>query len=36
MRRFVAVAVTLLWATPIFAQSYPNHPIRIIVPTQLR
>ena len=33
MRRFVAVAVTLLWATPIFAQSYPNHPIRIIVPT---
>ena len=33
MRRFVlAVSATLL-AAPAFAQSYPDHPIRIIVPT---
>ena len=33
MRRVVVVAVAVLWSTAAFAQPYPNHPIRIIVPT---
>jgi len=33
MRRIVVAAVALLWAGGAFAQPYPNHPIRIIVPT---
>jgi tripartite-type tricarboxylate transporter receptor subunit TctC len=33
MRRFVALGLTLLWANGALAQPYPNHPIRIIVPT---
>jgi tripartite-type tricarboxylate transporter receptor subunit TctC len=33
MRRVFAVAFALLCAQPAFAQSYPDHPIRIIVPT---
>jgi tripartite-type tricarboxylate transporter receptor subunit TctC len=33
MRRVFAVAVALLSAAPALAQPYPNHPIRIIVPT---
>jgi len=33
MRRFFLVAIALLWATPVFAQSYPDHPVRVIVPT---
>ena len=32
MRRPLAAAL-LMWAAPAFAQSYPNRPIRIIVPT---
>lgn len=33
MRRLVALGLALLWAAPAYAQPYPNHPIRIIVPT---
>jgi tripartite-type tricarboxylate transporter receptor subunit TctC len=33
MRRTALAAVMLLCALPSFAQEYPNHPIRIIVPT---
>jgi tripartite-type tricarboxylate transporter receptor subunit TctC len=33
MHRIFAVAVALMWAAPALAQPYPNHPIRIIVPT---
>jgi tripartite-type tricarboxylate transporter receptor subunit TctC len=33
MRRFVLVAFALLLAEPASAQSYPDHPIRVIVPT---
>ena len=33
MRRFVALGLALLWADCAIAQPYPNHPIRIIVPT---
>jgi len=33
MRRVVLAAAALLLATPALAQPYPNHPIRIIVPT---
>ena len=33
MRRLVLVAFALLSAAPAFAQSYPDRPIRIIVPT---
>ncbi|HEY4982099.1 MAG TPA: hypothetical protein VII24_09220 [Pseudolabrys sp.] len=33
MRRVVVAAVAMLWANSAFAQPYPNHPIRIIVPT---
>jgi len=33
MRRFVALGLALLWADCALAQPYPNHPIRIIVPT---
>ncbi|MGE5163945.1 MAG: Bug family tripartite tricarboxylate transporter substrate binding protein [Sphingobacteriales bacterium] len=33
MRRAALAAVMLLCALPSFAQDYPNHPIRIIVPT---
>jgi tripartite-type tricarboxylate transporter receptor subunit TctC len=33
MRRFMLVAFALLCAAPVVAQSYPDHPIRIIVPT---
>jgi tripartite-type tricarboxylate transporter receptor subunit TctC len=33
MRRVLAIAAALLWVAPAFAQSYPNRPIRIIVPT---
>ena len=33
MRRFVALGLALLWADCAIAQLYPNHPIRIIVPT---
>ena len=30
----IALAATMLWATPAIAQDYPNRPIRIIVQTQ--
>ena len=33
MRRFVLAVFATLLAAPAFAQSYPDHPIRIIVPT---
>jgi tripartite-type tricarboxylate transporter receptor subunit TctC len=33
MRRLVLAAFVLLLAAPTWAQSYPDHPIRIIVPT---
>jgi len=33
MRRLVLAAFVLLLAAPAWAQSYPDHPIRIIVPT---
>jgi tripartite-type tricarboxylate transporter receptor subunit TctC len=33
MRRLMLVAFALLCAAPVVAQSYPDHPIRIIVPT---
>ena len=33
MRRLVLVAFALLVAAPAFAQSYPDRPVRIIVPT---
>ena len=33
MRRLVLVAIALLCAMPVFAQSYPDRPVRIIVPT---
>ena len=33
MRRTFLVFVALMWATPALTQPYPNHPIRIIVPT---
>jgi tripartite-type tricarboxylate transporter receptor subunit TctC len=33
MRRFVLAAFALLFAAPAFAQSYPDRPVRIIVPT---
>ncbi|MBI3704020.1 MAG: tripartite tricarboxylate transporter substrate binding protein [Rhizobiales bacterium] len=33
MRRLVALGLALLWANGALAQPYPNHPIRIIVPT---
>jgi tripartite-type tricarboxylate transporter receptor subunit TctC len=33
MRRVFALVIALLSAAPAFAQSYPDHPIRIIVPT---
>ena len=33
MRRFVLVISALLIAAPAFAQSYPERPVRIIVPT---
>ncbi len=33
MRRLVALGLALLWADCAIAQPYPNHPIRIIVPT---
>src|SRR6185437_16954083 len=33
MRRFVLVIFALLIAAPAFAQSYPDRPVRIIVPT---
>ena len=33
MRRVILAAARLLWAASAFAQPYPNHPIRIIVPT---
>jgi tripartite-type tricarboxylate transporter receptor subunit TctC len=33
MRRVIVAAIALLWAASAFAQNYPNHPIRIIVPT---
>jgi tripartite-type tricarboxylate transporter receptor subunit TctC len=33
MRRFVFAAFALLFAAPAFAQSYPDRPVRIIVPT---
>jgi tripartite-type tricarboxylate transporter receptor subunit TctC len=33
MRRLMLVAFALLSAVPALAQSYPDHPIRIIVPT---
>ena len=33
MRRLVALGLALLWADCALAQPYPNHPIRIIVPT---
>lgn len=33
MRRIVAIIAALLWVAPALAQSYPNHAIRIIVPT---
>jgi tripartite-type tricarboxylate transporter receptor subunit TctC len=33
MRRFVLAVFAALLAAPAFAQSYPDHPIRIIVPT---
>ncbi len=33
MRRLAFAAFVLLFAAPAFAQSYPDHPIRLIVPT---
>ena len=33
MRRLALVAFALLAAMPAFAQSYPDRPVRIIVPT---
>jgi tripartite-type tricarboxylate transporter receptor subunit TctC len=33
MRRIVVAAAALLLAAPAFAQSYPDRPVRIIVPT---
>jgi tripartite-type tricarboxylate transporter receptor subunit TctC len=33
MRRIIALGLALLWADCALAQPYPNHPIRIIVPT---
>jgi tripartite-type tricarboxylate transporter receptor subunit TctC len=33
MRRLVLAAATLLFATSAFAQNYPDHPVRVIVPT---
>ena len=33
MRRLMLVAFALLSAVPALAQSYPDHPVRIIVPT---
>jgi len=33
MRRFVFAAFALLFVAPAFAQSYPDRPVRIIVPT---
>jgi tripartite-type tricarboxylate transporter receptor subunit TctC len=33
MRRLMLVAFALLSAVPVLAQSYPDHPVRIIVPT---
>ncbi len=33
MRRLAFAAFALLFAAPACAQSYPDHPIRIIVPT---
>ena len=33
MRRFVLAVFALLLAAPAFAQSYPDRPVRIIVPT---
>jgi tripartite-type tricarboxylate transporter receptor subunit TctC len=33
MRRVLAVTIVLLCAAPALAQPYPNHPVRIIVPT---
>lgn len=33
MRRIVFAAFALLFAAPAYAQSYPDHPIRIVVPT---
>ncbi len=33
MRRLVLVAIALLCAMPVFAQSYPDRQVRIIVPT---
>lgn len=33
MRRAVFAIAALLWTAPSFAQDYPSHPIRIIVPT---
>jgi len=33
MRRVVVAAAALLWVAPVAAQPYPNHTIRIIVPT---
>ena len=36
MRRLALAAFALLFATAAFAQSYPDRPVRIIVPTQRR
>ena len=33
MRRFVIAAIAAFWAAAAFAQTYPDHPVRIIVPT---
>jgi len=33
MRRLVLVAFALICAAPVMAQTYPNRPVRIIVPT---
>ena len=33
MRRVFAVVLPLLLASPVLAQNYPDHPIRVIVPT---
>jgi len=33
IRRLVLTAFALLLATPVFAQAYPDRPVRIIVPT---
>jgi tripartite-type tricarboxylate transporter receptor subunit TctC len=33
MRRLLLVALALFMAAPVFAQSYPERPVRIIVPT---